>query len=243
VSVFFVQGGTMKKHFQALLLVLLISPTLMVSCGGGGGGGGGKDTTKTPSDNEDDDNGSGGSSCLTTNQQNNITNLFNTLSSDGSMLGDTTATVYNPDGTVDEGTFDATGFRFARASSTSWGIGYALCTSPDDCRSSASTAGFQNGCFFVNGLQARINSSSSSSLNITTVNQDGTRIVADYNRSSSGIFRYSETYFDNGRRAVRLSFIERNTTVARESLVQILKLNSGKEANMSEVVPLEQITR
>lgn len=237
----------MKLTSTFLLFLIFSIPISFVSCGDSDDSGGDNITVNTPPQEEETPTtggatggGGGGTSCLTTTQRSNITALLDRLSAESPIGGLTTAIVNNDDGTTSTGSFPGTAFSFGRATDTSWAIAYALCptTEPEDCRSSISTAAFRDGCFYFNDVRAVISSSSQTNLAYSAT-LNGVRVQTTLSHPSSGNFRYSETYSENGRRTLRLTFVETDGPVLfMEALLESLKPQGDEGIYMRDALPI-----
>lgn len=205
-----------------LTLPLLLLLTFSISCGSDGDDGGDNITVNTPPQEEEAPTPTPTPrqprACVTTSQRTNITNMLDTLSADSPMSGETVAEIFNPDGSVDTGSFPATAFSFSRADANTWGVSYAVCTSTDSCTSSNSSIRFgSDGCLLIDGLRAR-NLSTSNSRVAYSVTTGSNRIQSEFLLSSAGIFRYTESQFTNNVRNVRFRFTEYSATLAGEMM-------------------------
>jgi hypothetical protein len=136
----------------------------------------------------------GGNACLNSTQESNIRTLFTKLSN-LSPLGGTLRIVPNPDGTE---VFNGNGLaNFGPGNANAWRM-ISEFTDDRNTYKLISTWSFERGCLFSLADQARILSSSLSSLKLRMTTSDGTVVEEKLNVSGPSNFEYDRKFIKNG---------------------------------------------
>ena len=195
------------------LLLLLFIPTLITitSCGSDDDSDSSvtaeEDTTGTTGGT----GGGGSGSCLSTSQRNNIRIVLDRLSDRPSIEGNRTDRFRTQAGTY-ETQNSVGGYAFRRTSQNAYAIGGGFCTADNsECFDLEGTLAFRDGCFYYDGRQSRILSTSSRRISISTTYTDrGVRFreLSSVNISPIGRVTIRETIYQNGVLQSRMNFSE-----------------------------------
>jgi hypothetical protein len=204
------KGIKMKKHTWPLIVLLSLS---LVSCGGGDDDDNNNDTPQreetTGTNGTTGTTGTTGgttTSCLTNSQKEKIRDYLNRASDLRTFTGSGTETIKESDGTDTVNAITGT-FDYQQANVNTWIANGSICRAAPStlCFQRQIVYSFSSGCLNVNGVRAKILSTSDSSLSFSYFD---TRTVTDRVSIATGKFTFKETERKNGTTTYILDFKE-----------------------------------